>query len=181
MYYNGGYSARHCYLMILGILIINASMQVGFVYAIRVRSPLPPILFFTAPDTLDGPHDSAGIPQRRAVWRTRRAVLWRLKLHHDRPRPHVRPPPAVAAALPCLALPCLTSLTPGPRSPQYYEIHKHRAVIGISVTFMFVDLLGGVFSDLSLAFKPKFDVIASVTYSVVIVRARAPFSPARLV
>ena len=81
----------------------------------------------------------------------------------------------------CLALPCLTLLTPGTRSPQYYEIHKHRAVIGISVTFMFVDLLGGVFSDLSLAFKPKFDVIASVTYSVVIVRARAPFSPARLV
>ena len=45
MYYNGGYSARHCYLMILGILIINASMQVGFVYAIRVRSLFPPILF----------------------------------------------------------------------------------------------------------------------------------------
>ena len=65
------------------------------------------------------------------------------------------------------------------RSPQYFEIHKHRAVIGISVTFMFVDLLGGVFSDLSLAFKPKFDVIASVTYSVVIVRAL--FSAARLV
>ena len=52
-------------------------------------------------------------------------------------------------------------------------------MIGISVTFMFVDLLGGVFSDLSLAFKPKFDVIASVTYSVVIVRAL--FSAARLV
>lgn len=34
---------------------------------------------------------------------------------------------------------------------------------------MAVDLLGGVFSDLSLAFKPKFDVIAGVAYSAVVV------------
>ncbi|ETW79028.1 hypothetical protein HETIRDRAFT_14443, partial [Heterobasidion irregulare TC 32-1] len=109
MYYNGGYSARRCYLMILGILIISASMQVGFVYAIR--SGERGVQFFGVLSSI-----------------------------------------MIALAL----------------IPQYYEIHKHRAVIGISVTFMFVDLLGGVFSDLSLAFKPKFDVIASVTYSVVI-------------
>ncbi|GBE86624.1 hypothetical protein SCP_0905030 [Sparassis crispa] len=53
--------------------------------------------------------------------------------------------------------------------PQYYEIYKHREVVGISVTFMTVDMLGGVFSDLSLAFKQKFDVIAAVTYSLVVV------------
>ncbi|TFK51874.1 hypothetical protein OE88DRAFT_1807782 [Heliocybe sulcata] len=52
--------------------------------------------------------------------------------------------------------------------PQYYEIYKHREVIGISVMFMLIDLLGGVFSDLSLVFKPKFDVVAGVTYSLVI-------------
>ncbi len=34
---------------------------------------------------------------------------------------------------------------------------------------MAVDLLGGVFSDLSLVFKPKFDVIAGVAYSAVVV------------
>ncbi|OBZ74152.1 Uncharacterized protein C2E12.03c [Grifola frondosa] len=53
--------------------------------------------------------------------------------------------------------------------PQYYEIYKHREVIGISILFMAVDLLGGVFSDLSLAFKANFDVIAAVTYSLVVV------------
>ncbi|TFY54748.1 hypothetical protein EVG20_g9581 [Dentipellis fragilis] len=52
--------------------------------------------------------------------------------------------------------------------PQYYEIYKHRAVVGISISFMSIDLLGGVFSDLSLVFKEKFDVIAAVTYSLVI-------------
>jgi len=53
--------------------------------------------------------------------------------------------------------------------PQYYQIYKHREVIGISILFMAIDLLGGVFSDLSLVFKPKFDVIAGVAYSLVVV------------
>jgi len=54
--------------------------------------------------------------------------------------------------------------------PQYYEIYKHGAVIGISLTFMAVDLLGGVFSLLSLAFKARFDATAAVAYSLVVVR-----------
>lgn len=54
-------------------------------------------------------------------------------------------------------------------SPQYYEIWKHGEVIGISLTFMVVDLLGGLFSDLSLAFKKDLDVIAAITYSIVVV------------
>ncbi|KAF8637666.1 hypothetical protein AX17_002734 [Amanita inopinata Kibby_2008] len=53
--------------------------------------------------------------------------------------------------------------------PQYWEIYRHREVIGISLTFMLVDLIGGVFSDLSLAFKEKFDVVAGVAYTLVIV------------
>ncbi|KAJ3544713.1 hypothetical protein NM688_g5710 [Phlebia brevispora] len=52
--------------------------------------------------------------------------------------------------------------------PQYCEIYKYREVIGISILFMTVDFLGGIFSDLSLAFKPKFDVIAGVAYSLVV-------------
>ena len=40
---------------------------------------------------------------------------------------------------------------------------------GISVTFMVVDLLGGVFSDLSLIFKADFDIIAAITYTLVVV------------
>ncbi|KAH9840118.1 PQ loop repeat-domain-containing protein [Rhodofomes roseus] len=53
--------------------------------------------------------------------------------------------------------------------PQYYEIWKHKEVIGISIPFMTVDMLGGVFNDLSLAFKSDFNVIASVTYTLVVV------------
>lgn len=54
-------------------------------------------------------------------------------------------------------------------SPQYYEIYKHKEVVGISIPFMAIDLLGGVFSDLSLVFKENFDVIAGVAYSLVVV------------
>ncbi|KAJ7245217.1 PQ loop repeat-domain-containing protein [Mycena rebaudengoi] len=53
--------------------------------------------------------------------------------------------------------------------PQYTEIWQHREVVGISMAFMVVDMLGGVFSDLSLAFKDRFDIIAGITYSLVVV------------
>ncbi|KII87511.1 hypothetical protein PLICRDRAFT_258314 [Plicaturopsis crispa FD-325 SS-3] len=53
--------------------------------------------------------------------------------------------------------------------PQYYEIWKHKEVIGISVPFMLIDLLGGLFSDLSLVYRADFDVVAGVTYSIVVV------------
>ena len=56
-----------------------------------------------------------------------------------------------------------------PFSPQYYEIYKHHEVKGISIPFMAIDLMGGVFSDLSLVFKSKFDVIAGIAYSLVVV------------
>ena len=58
-----------------------------------------------------------------------------------------------------------------PYRPQYWEIYKFKEVIGISVLFMLVDMLGGVFSDLSLAFKDSFDVVAGVAYSLVVVRS----------
>lgn len=53
--------------------------------------------------------------------------------------------------------------------PQFYEIYKHGAVLGISLTFMAVDLLGGISSILSLIFKSKVDVTAAVAYSLVVV------------
>ncbi|KAH9059075.1 hypothetical protein EDB87DRAFT_1675215 [Lactarius vividus] len=43
--------------------------------------------------------------------------------------------------------------------PQYYEIYKHGAVIGISLTFMAVDLLGG----------SHFDITAAIAYALVVV------------
>jgi hypothetical protein len=54
-------------------------------------------------------------------------------------------------------------------SPQYWEIYKHKEVVGISMLFIFVDWFGGVSSLLSLVFKERFDVIAGITYSLVVV------------
>lgn len=63
-----------------------------------------------------------------------------------------------------------------PNSPQYVEIWRYGEVKGISLVFMAIDLLGGVFSDLSLVFKPKFDPFAGVAYSCVVVSFKAPLS-----
>jgi len=71
---------------------------------------------------------------------------------------------------PVLSVLCVISNHP--TRPQYYEIYKHGAVLGISLTFMAVDCLGGIFSILSLIFKSKFDVLAAVAYSLVVVRPR---------
>ena len=64
----------------------------------------------------------------------------------------------------------LSASFPSANRPQFYEIYKHGAVLGISLTFMAVDCLGGVFSILSLIFKRQFDVLAAVSYSSVVVR-----------
>ncbi|KAM0753229.1 hypothetical protein T439DRAFT_323864 [Meredithblackwellia eburnea MCA 4105] len=54
--------------------------------------------------------------------------------------------------------------------PQYVEIYKFRAVIGISLVFLLIDLLGGIFSFLSLIFaEGSFDYIASASYIIVVI------------
>jgi hypothetical protein len=56
--------------------------------------------------------------------------------------------------------------------PQYWEIYQLKEVVGISLTFMAVDMLGGVFSFLSLFFRPKLDIVAfvSVTDRMILMR-----------
>ncbi|GAA5872991.1 hypothetical protein JCM3774_004892 [Rhodotorula dairenensis] len=54
--------------------------------------------------------------------------------------------------------------------PQYWEVWKYKAVVGISLVFLSIDLLGGVWSLLSLVFAPPpFDPLAAVSYSSVVV------------
>jgi len=53
--------------------------------------------------------------------------------------------------------------------PQYWEIYKRKEVIGLSLAFMAVDIGGGVFSILSLVFKKKFDVLASLVFIIIVV------------
>ncbi|KAJ4480156.1 PQ loop repeat-domain-containing protein [Lentinula aciculospora] len=63
-----------------------------------------------------------------------------------------------------------TVVISGALLPQYYQIYKHKEVIGLSIACMTIDLLGGVFSDLSLIFRPgSFNVLAGVTYTLVVV------------
>ncbi|GBC08188.1 hypothetical protein RclHR1_07960004 [Rhizophagus clarus] len=53
--------------------------------------------------------------------------------------------------------------------PQYIEIYQLKRVIGISLIFMSLDILGGLFSLLSLVFRPPpFDILASFTYLSVV-------------
>ncbi|GAA6021835.1 hypothetical protein JCM8202_002834 [Rhodotorula sphaerocarpa] len=53
--------------------------------------------------------------------------------------------------------------------PQYWEVWKYKAVVGISLVFLSIDLLGGVWSLLSLVFAPPpFDPLAAVSYSSVV-------------
>jgi len=53
--------------------------------------------------------------------------------------------------------------------PQYWEIAKRREVVGISLLFLSIDILGAVFSDLSLVFREKFDILAFILYTLVLV------------
>ena len=61
-------------------------------------------------------------------------------------------------------------LCPPAERPQFYEIYKQRAVLGISLLFMVIDLFGGAFSIVSLVFKRQVDLLAAVAYSLVVVR-----------
>jgi uncharacterized protein with PQ loop repeat len=68
--------------------------------------------------------------------------------------------------------------------PQYSEIIKRKEVVGISLVFLTIDILGGLFSDLSLIFRDHFDVVAAASYTAVIVsyvlfRSREPHVFAR--
>ena len=52
--------------------------------------------------------------------------------------------------------------------PQFYEVYKFRAVVGVSLVFLAVDFGGAVFSTLSLVFADgSFDTLAAVNYAAV--------------
>lgn len=52
--------------------------------------------------------------------------------------------------------------------PQYYEIYKRNAVIGVSYAFLGIDCAGAIFSFLSLPFD-KWDILAAISYGLLIV------------
>lgn len=76
-------------------------------------------------------------------------------------RPHVRPS--------LLSISTSQNSPSTSSRPQFIEIYKRRQVIGISMTFLAIDISGGVFSLLSLVFNDTFDGIAALTYLGVVV------------
>lgn len=52
--------------------------------------------------------------------------------------------------------------------PQYWEIWMRKEVVGVSILFMIIDMLGGVFSAVSLIFKESFDTFAAIPYILVV-------------
>ena len=59
-------------------------------------------------------------------------------------------------------------LLAGALLPQYWEIYRLGEVKGISMTFMAVDMAGGVFCILSLVFKESIDILATVSRAKVV-------------
>ncbi|GHJ84342.1 hypothetical protein NliqN6_0744 [Naganishia liquefaciens] len=59
-------------------------------------------------------------------------------------------------------------LLAGALLPQYWEIYRLGEVKGISMTFMAVDMAGGVFCILSLVFKEFIDILATINYAAVV-------------
>ncbi|KAG0336244.1 hypothetical protein BG004_008135 [Podila humilis] len=53
--------------------------------------------------------------------------------------------------------------------PQYIDIYRDRAVVGVSMAFIAADAAGAVFSLISLAFRDEFDMLAGMNYVVVLV------------
>lgn len=53
--------------------------------------------------------------------------------------------------------------------PQYWEIYKLKEVMGVSYTFICIDMLGGILNALSLAFAEHFDGLAAASYIAVTV------------
>ena len=52
--------------------------------------------------------------------------------------------------------------------PQFWEIYKRKAVIGVSYVFLSIDCAGAVFSFLSLAFD-EWDILAAISYGLLVV------------
>ena len=164
MYYQFGYSQRACTLMLVGLLAVTGGFEAGMVFAVRVSSDL---LRLRTPESNDT--TSRRITQETTSPCSSSAYSAQpsSRSHSCTSRPAHR----------CVS-PDSCSPSPPPCSPQYYEIYRHREVVGISKLFMFVDMMGGVFSVLSLVFKTEFDVIAAVTYCLVVVSV--PYRPSYL-
>ncbi|KAF9434729.1 hypothetical protein BGZ76_007544 [Entomortierella beljakovae] len=53
--------------------------------------------------------------------------------------------------------------------PQYIGILRLRSVVGVSMMFITADAAGSVFSIISLVFRDKFDILATMNYAMVFI------------
>ena len=181
LYYQGKRSAIVCTGILLAYLAVFAGWEVGMTYAIRVRClvclrrnrfirrPLPARVavgqLFTYAHVIDSHVHNQGM------------------MVHGRNYHHILDFCGIASGvLICVGIMCvspyssISNRSPIFYSPQFIEIYKRKQVTGISITFLAIDISGGVFSLLSLIFKDKFDGIAAITYLGVIVSTGSCFT-----
>ncbi|KAF9344308.1 hypothetical protein BGX26_004540 [Mortierella sp. AD094] len=53
--------------------------------------------------------------------------------------------------------------------PQYADIYRDKSVVGVSMAFIAADAMGAVFSIISLCFRDTIDILATLTYVMVLV------------
>ncbi|KAF8983027.1 hypothetical protein BGZ46_000107 [Entomortierella lignicola] len=53
--------------------------------------------------------------------------------------------------------------------PQYFDIYRDKSVVGVSMAFIAADAMGAIFSILSLCFSDTLDILATLTYVMVLV------------
>ncbi|KAF9172020.1 hypothetical protein BGX20_006500 [Mortierella sp. AD010] len=59
--------------------------------------------------------------------------------------------------------------------PQYADIYKDKSVVGVSMAFIAGDAMGAIFSIISLCFRDTLDILATLTYVMVLICDLAVF------
>ncbi|KAF9117125.1 hypothetical protein BGX27_003587 [Mortierella sp. AM989] len=59
--------------------------------------------------------------------------------------------------------------------PQYIDIYRDKSVVGVSMAFIAADAMGAAFSIISLCFRDSLDILATLTYVMVLVCDLAVF------
>lgn len=145
LHYDSGWSQQKAIAFTVGSLVLFGGVECALIFGAKVRLLL----------LLTGTDDRSRLLRRAGTVRQRRrgAYYQRFSLS-EVSSPSVRPIPTRGTFTDTRA---------------DIEIYRYKAVIGISLIFLLIDLLGGLFSTLSLLFAAgPFDVLASISYAAVV-------------
>lgn len=144
LHYDRGYSVKSVWAIFIVLCGIFAGFEVGSVYALWVR-------FYRSIRSFDWIADIRWVGIRRDNETEWNGQSWcmGISLLSFWPLGYCESSNTVLPVRLCWRI---------VERPQYWEIYKYREVIGISMLFMAIDILGGVFSFLSLLFRKDLDI-----------------------